>query len=126
MRSQYTGKSRQLDAEGKSDLYIWRASYLPVLNVDSQFVQQPEQNFEVMRIGIKEWKKISPYLLKDFYTLTPWHGGEDTTGMTAYSFYDEDAGKGILLAFQARKLRNGQPNGIFTLRQRSKGVYYDR
>ena len=93
-------KAGQLDAEGRSDLYIWRASYLPVLNVDSQFVQQPEQDFEIMRIGIKEWKKVSPYLLKDFYTLTPWHGGEDTTGMTAYSFYDEDAGKGVLLAFR--------------------------
>ena len=93
-------KETQLAPKGRSDPYTWRASYLPALNVDAQFVQDPDQDFDLLRFGLNEWKKISPYLLKDFYVLTPWHHQEDKSSFTAYCFYDEDRKRGALLLFR--------------------------
>ena len=78
----------------------WRASYLASLNVDSQFVQDPEQDFGMLRFGLKEWKRVAPYLLKDFYPLTPWHDQKDTAGFTAFAYVDPETEQGILLAFR--------------------------
>lgn len=90
----------QVDAKGDSDPYIWRASYLPVLNVTSQFVQDPDQDFSILCFGLKEWKRVNPYLLKDFYVHTPWHTQDDKSGFTAYSFFDPKTEKGVLLMFR--------------------------
>ena len=92
-------KLSQLAPTGDSDPYIWRASYLPVLNVDSQFVQDPDQDFGVLRFGLKEWRRVSPYLLKDFYTLTPWRAEKENDGFFAFCYFDPEAEKGALLAF---------------------------
>ena len=93
-------KQEQLALKGVSDKYVWRASYLCALNVDSQFVQDPGQDFGILRFGLKEWKKVNPYLLKEFYVLTPWHSGEDKTGMTSYMYFDPETETGVLLAFR--------------------------
>lgn len=96
-------KPDQLSPTGVLDHYVWRASYLPILNVDSQFVQDPEQDFDLLRWGLNEWKRICPYLLKDFYVLTPWHPETETTGFTAFAFFDPEASSGVLLAFRQEK-----------------------
>lgn len=92
-------KTAQLALTGDSDKYIWRSSYLAVLNVDSQFVQDPDQDFDILRFGLNEWKKVSPYILKDYYVLTPWHSQYDKTSFTAYSYFDPESQTGCLLAF---------------------------
>lgn len=96
-------KPDQLSPTGRLDAYVWRASYLPILNVDSQFVQDPDQDFDLLRWGLREWKRVSPYLLKDFYVLTPWHPETETTGFTACAFFDPEALSGALLAFRQEK-----------------------
>jgi hypothetical protein len=93
-------KTGELALTGRTDPYTWRASYLPALNVDSQFVQDPDQDFGILRFGLSEWKKLRPYLLKDFYVLTPWHTERDTYSFTALSYYDEETHRGALLAFR--------------------------
>ncbi len=93
-------KLSELAATGISDTYVWRASYLPSLNVDSQFVHDTEQNFDMLRFGLREWKKISPYLLKEFYTLTPWHNNTDNTDFTAFCYYDAEKEEGVIFAFR--------------------------
>jgi alpha-galactosidase len=93
-------KISELAPTGISDPYVWRASYLPSLNVDSQFVYNAEQNFDMLRFGLKEWKKVSPYLLKEFYPLTPWHNERDTNGFTAFCYYDREKEAGVLFAFR--------------------------
>lgn len=93
-------KVGQVDPTGRSDVYIWRASYLPSLNVDSQFTQDPNQDFSVLRRGLAEWKKVSPYLLDDYYVLTPWHDQTQKDSFTAYAFYDPKTEKGVLLLFR--------------------------
>lgn len=93
-------KEGQVAPTGRSDVYIWRASYLASLNVDSQFVYDPTQDFSMLRFGLHEWKKVSPYLLKDFYTLTPWHKECDRFGFTAFCYYDPEKEEGVLLSFR--------------------------
>ena len=93
-------KIGELDLTGISDPYVWRASYLASLNVDSQFVQDPDQDFDILRFGLKEWKKVNPYLRKELYVLTPWHTGDETSGQTAFCYYDSEKREGILLAFR--------------------------
>jgi hypothetical protein len=93
-------KTDMLNPKGVLDTYVWRASYLPVLNIDSQFVQDKTTDFDMLRFGMREWKTLSKYFLCDFYTLTPWHSSHDRNNFTAYSFYDADDESGILLAFR--------------------------
>ena len=96
-------KASQLALTGVSDPYVWRASYLPALNVDQQFVYDAEQNFDMLRFGLREWKKVAPYMLKEFYTLTPWHKEKDTTDFTAFCYYDPEKEEGVILAFRQEK-----------------------
>lgn len=93
-------KQGELDPKGVTDPYTWRASYLPILNIDSQYVYEPEENIPVLQAGIKEWQSIRHLLLREFYPLTPWHAPEDKTGFTAYAFYDRERGEGALLSFR--------------------------
>ena len=96
-------KTEELAATGVSDRYVWRASYLPVLNVDSQFTQDPDQDFDMLRFGLREWKKVAPFLLKDFYVLTPWHSETDKTDFTAFCYYDPETENGVLLVFSQER-----------------------
>ena len=96
-------KENRTDAKGMLDTYTWRASYLPIINIDTQFAQDPDQDFSVLNNGMAEWKRVNPYLLKDFYSLTPWHSGEDKSGFTSYCYYDEDEGRGVLFVFRGEE-----------------------
>lgn len=96
-------KAGELAATGVSDPYVWRTSYLPILNVDAQLVYDPEQNFDMLRFGIREWKKLSCYLLKDFYPLTTWHKEKDNSDFTAFCYYDPEKESGVILAFRQEK-----------------------
>lgn len=51
----------------------------------------------------KEWKKVSPYLLKEFYPLTPWRKGTDNTDFAAFCYYDAEREEGVILAFRQEK-----------------------
>ncbi len=96
-------KLSQLAPKGTLDMYVWRASYLAALNVDSQYVQDPDQDWDTLRRGLNEWKRLSRYILRDMYVFTPWHTEEETTGFTAYAWFDPDAREGALLAFRQEK-----------------------
>ena len=98
-------KASELTAVGVSDPYVWRASYLPVLNVSSQFVLADEDSFPMLRFGLREWKRVSPFLLKEFYPLTPWHRESDNAGFTAFCYFDPTREEGVLLAFRQERCR---------------------
>ena len=88
-------------AYGNCDKYIFRASYLPSLNVaTSVFPDAGEEEYETIRKGIQEWKRVAPYLLKEFYLLTPWHSEKDKTDNTVFCYFDPETEKGVLLAFR--------------------------
>ena len=98
-------KPHQTASKGISDKYVWRASYLPVLNVSSQFVQDPLLDFDILRFGINEWKKVNSLLMKDFYVLTPWKNKDTNDSLIAYSFFDSEKNNGIILAFRQEECK---------------------
>jgi len=95
-------QKEQHSLTGISDEYVWRASYLPSLNVVAQFVYPTEEmkDYDMLRFGLRECKRVAPYMLKEFYALTPWHCEQETNGFTAYAYYDPDSQTGCLLAFR--------------------------
>lgn len=98
--SSVSEKSEQLTAPSTCDMYTWRASYMGVLNVGARYVHDKEFDFDAMRCGMGEWKEVAPYLLKDFYVLTPWHPEKDRAQFTAFVYFDPETEKGVLLAFR--------------------------
>ena len=83
-----------------SDVYAWRASYLPILNHSEAYLHNQALDFETMRKCIGEWRSISHLLLKDMYVLTPWHDRYTLNSWTALCYDDPDAGESVLMAFR--------------------------
>ena len=97
---------KECEQDGKSDVYTWRASYLPILNVlGGRFTQDENYDFEMLRFGLAEWEKVNFYLTKDFYPLTPWRDKSDKTGFTAHCYMDSETMSGVLLAFRMEDCR---------------------
>lgn len=121
----------QLAIDGKRDVYIFRASYNPILNLSAQWVQDPNTDFEMIRFGIREWRTVKDYLLKDFYLLTPWNGPEDRTHWTSYVYFDPEKDSGVLFAFRmeeavecscVHRLTMLNPTRTYALRDADKGL----
>ena len=102
-------RSRDAFALAAADLYSARASYLPALNISKlRPTQDPDTDFEFYRKVMGEWARVSPYLLKEFYVLTPWHreidrtrhGGVDTVDYTVFCYFDPEREKGVLFGFR--------------------------
>ena len=84
----------------------------------------------MLRWGLREWKQVNAYLLKDFYLLTPWHTEKDVYGFTAYAFWDAESASGVLLAFRQEKCMEGclsvtlpfaSGGQVFTLKDQDTG-----
>ena len=87
--------------DGIVDVYSWRASYLPVMNIfGGRFTQDKDYDFDMLRFGLNEWSSLNKYLTKDFYPITPWKHKTDRSGFTAHAYMDGDTDDGILLAFR--------------------------
>jgi len=96
-------KSADLEClqDGAMDVYAWRASYLPILNIlGGRFYHDENYDFEMLKFGLNEWKSLNKYLTKDFYPLTGWKPKTDTKGFTAHCYMDDETKEGILLAFR--------------------------
>lgn len=100
----------QLDAsKGKgSDAYVYRASYLPVLNYGEQFVHNSELDFDNMRFFINEWRSVSHVLTKDMYVLTPWHSRDDRFGWTAWAYDSPETNESLLFAFRMEECSDAE------------------
>ena len=92
----------QLDASaGKgADIYVTRASFLPVFNLHEAFTQNTELDYDLFRRNLNEWKSVNRLLTKDFYTLTPWRHHTYRKAWTAFAYNDEETGEAVLLAFR--------------------------
>ena len=121
----------QLGVNGKRDVYIFRASYNPILNLSAQWVQDPKTDFEMIRFGLREWETVKDYLLKDFYLLTPWRLPTDKMHWTSYVYFDPEKDSGVLFAFRmeeaaersySHQLTMLNPERTYELRDAEKGV----
>ena len=116
---------------GTYDKYSFRASYLPTFNLTNiKPTQDPNTDFDSLRFGFGEWDKVKPYLLSEFYVLTPYWEHVDTTDFAAYCFFDPNTETGYLFAFRQEhcvreKLTVGLPfaNGeTYTLTDEDTGI----
>ena len=112
----------QVDMKGKTDRYIWRASYLPVLNMSIQYLHDETIDFDVLRAGFEEWKTVREYLLGDLYLHTPWRAPADVSGFVAYSYVIEDGRRACLFLF--RQERCGEEFFRFTPPYAEAGADY--
>jgi len=87
------------DGPGASP-YVFRASYLPICNLAVKYAHNPDLDYELLRRNLAEWRSVSELLLKDFYVLTSWHRGWDTSAWTVFAYDDAEKGESIVLAFR--------------------------
>lgn len=83
-----------------SDGYVFRASYLPVINYSEAYIHNTELNFDRMRRYVGEWESIRHLLTKDMYVLTPWHARDNRRGWTAFAYDAPELHESLLLAFR--------------------------
>ena len=85
----------------------------------------------MIRSGLREWRTVKDYLLKDFYLLTPWNGPTDKTHWTSYVYFDPETNSGVLFAFRmeeaeecsySHRLTMLNPEQTYELRDADKGV----
>ena len=87
--------------DGDMSVYAWRASYLPILNIiGGRFATDENYDYDMLRYGVEEWKKVNPYLTKDFYPLTPWNNPKDDSKLVANAYMDSEKDEGVLLAYR--------------------------
>lgn len=87
----------QLEA-GAPDIYVLRASYLPIFNYGFEYVHDKDLDYDLLRHGQREWKMIKPYFYGDFYVLTPWHPQNETDKWTVFMYIQDNSG--IIQAFR--------------------------
>lgn len=81
--------------------YSLRSAYLPTFNFSMvKPTQEPDTDFELLRFAFREWHKVKPYLLSEFYVLTPWRSEADTSDFVSYCFFDPESETGYLFAFR--------------------------
>lgn len=91
------------------DMYALRASYLCVYEPAANFwCDRDTIDWDSYRRGLAEWKEINKYLLKDFYTLTPFQSTSDDKSWTAYMYWDEKSDSGVVQAFRKPKCDIGE------------------
>jgi alpha-galactosidase len=94
--------SRQLEVSKGAgpNVYVARASFLPIYNFGEAFSHSKELDFDLFRRNFNEWKSVRHLLTKDMYVLTPWRHDLDRSHWTAFAYDDPDAGESLLLAFR--------------------------
>lgn len=92
--------ARQEEVSAGADDYAFRASFLPVMNLTECWSKNKSLDYDAVRRSIDEWKSINDLLLKDVYFLTPWQNRLDDAGITALAYFDDQNGKGVVLAFR--------------------------
>ena len=90
--------------EGKTfpfSKYSLRTAYLPTFNFSMiRPTQDPSTDFDLLRFAFREWNKVKPYLLSEFYVLTPWRSEADCSDFVSYCFFDPKTETGYLFAFR--------------------------
>ena len=87
--------------DNSCDIYALRASYMCVYTPAANFYLDGDTiDFDMYRQGLAEFNEIKKYLLKDFYSLTPYRGIADDTNWTAFMYFDPESDSGVIQAFR--------------------------
>ncbi len=88
-------------SEGNTDIYSFRASYLGTTYITGRYYHnQNNINWAELKQGLKEHKEISKYILKDYYSLTPYRGVSNDREWVSYMYFDKEDNSGVIQAFR--------------------------
>lgn len=82
------------------DMYFLRTSYMASVNVGCKFTHNASLDFDLLRTWQSERDSMTSLLYKDYYLLTPFHSVNDDKDWTAYEYFDNEKGVGLLQAFR--------------------------
>jgi alpha-galactosidase len=82
---------------GLGDLYLMRSSICPAYRIGCD-MRNKEQDFDLLRRTVKQFRQIEPYLLGDYYPLTPYSLTNDV--WMAWQFDRPEMGEGVVQAFR--------------------------
>jgi alpha-galactosidase len=83
-----------------SNVYVARASYLPIYHMSEAYVHNPKLDWDLARRNFAEWKSVRHLLVRDFYPLTPWHYETEDDYWAVFAYDVPERGESILLAFR--------------------------
>lgn len=112
---------------GTIDVYSARGTMLPATTYSGlkYYHDKDTLNWAELRQTQSEWEEISKYLLKDFYTLTPYRGITNSSEWTVFMYVDPDTNSGVVQAFRqqtcdkksiAVALKGLDPNCYYSVR----------
>ena len=106
-----------------ADVYVARASMLPLFHLQDAFSHNKALDYDLMRRNIAEWKSIRHLLTKDFYPLTPWHHESELRDWAAFAYDWPEKGESAVFAFRMEKCE--RPVFLAKLRFARSGATYD-
>lgn len=109
---------------GTIEEYNSRAGYSGLYKMVFLFYTAEEDFYSSVKEYVAEYYKFAEYLYGDYYLLTEWHAAVDTSGWTAWEFFDNDQEKGVIQLFRqdncesssyTAKLKGLDPNAYYKL-----------
>lgn len=106
---------------GASDLYWFRSCIFPASRVGWD-TRKRELDYDLLRRMVAEYRKVQPYLLSDYYPLTPY--SLERNVWAAWQFNDPQQGGGMVQAFRRKEcpadsvslsLRGLEPAAVYEL-----------
>ena len=80
-----------------ADTYAMRSAICPAYRIGCD-MRNADQDFDLLRRTIQQFRRIEPYLLGDYYPLTPYSLAGDT--WMTWQFDRPEMGQGVVLAFR--------------------------
>jgi len=79
------------------DPYVFRSMLCPAITTGWD-MRREDVDFDRIRALMEDWRTVAPYMLGDYYPLTPYSA--DPGNWMAWQFHREDLGGGIVQAFR--------------------------
>ena len=109
--------------EGDTNLYSSRASYMAHIYFNARWYNDANRlKWDVLRQSQAEYDEMKNFILKDYYSLTPYTGVSNDKAWSAYMFVDPNINKAVVQAFRQEKC--GESSISIQLKGLNKDSYY--
>ena len=76
------------------DTFIMRCNYCPFINIGADTEHPESVDWDTLRRGCEEWKRINKYFYADYYPLIKWNNSEKE--WRGWEFFDSENGEGFI------------------------------
>lgn len=95
------GESTHQLAGGDTDTYSYRASFNAAPCLNARYYQDRNKlNWEELRKCQSDYDTFKKYILKDYYSLTPYRGVSNDKEWVSYMYFDKESKSGVIQAFR--------------------------